>query len=61
MGAFGLMTVGTEYFADLYLHGIWDPGWSLVTAAVCIALIIPLQIIRHVPALREEVRRRFNF
>lgn len=60
MGAFGLMTVGTEYFADLYLHGVWDPGWSLVTAAMCIALIIPLQIIRRVPALREEVRRRFN-
>lgn len=61
MGAAGLLTVGIEYFTDTYLHGIWDPGWSLVTAAVCIALIIPLQIIRHIPALREEVRRRFNF
>lgn len=60
VGAVGLLTLGIEYCTDAYLHGIWDPGWSLVTAAVGIALIIPLQFIRHVPALREEVRRRFN-
>ena len=59
-GAAALMTVGVEYFTDVYLRGAWTPGWSLITAAICVSLIIPLQIIRHVPALREEVRRRFN-
>ena len=34
----------------------------LLTAmlAVCVGLIIPLRIVRRVPSLREEARRRFN-
>lgn len=60
IGAAGLLTLGVEYFTDLFLHGVWTPGWSLIVAVSCIALIVPLQIIRHVPVLREEVRRRFS-
>ncbi|MDD3346175.1 DUF6320 domain-containing protein [Oscillibacter sp.] len=60
IGAAGLMALGTEFFTDRYLHGAWDPGWSLATVVICVALIIPLRIIRHVPSLRNEVRRRFS-
>ena len=45
---------------DLYFAGRWSPGWSLVVAAVCVSLIIPLVIVRRRPALRDEVRRRFH-
>ena len=61
IGAAGLLLLGVEYFVNRYAHGVWAPGWSLVTSAVCVALIIPLRVIRRVPALRAEVRRRFNF
>jgi len=44
----------------IYFTGVWVPGWSLITSAISVALIIPLQIIRHVPVLREEIRRRFS-
>lgn len=60
IGFVGLLLLGMEYFGDLYFHGVWDPGWSLITTAISVALIIPLQIIRHVPSLREEFRRRFS-
>ena len=40
--------------------GIVASVMSLVVAAVCVALIIPLVIVRRRPALRDEVRRRFH-
>jgi len=58
--AFGGFMLGVEYYGDLYFHGEWQPGWSMVLFLVCIALIIPLVIVRRVPSLREEARRRFH-
>ncbi|MEG1658590.1 MAG: DUF6320 domain-containing protein [Oscillibacter sp.] len=60
IAAIGLFAMGVELFCDLYFHAQWLPGWSLVTTIICVALIIPLVIVRRVPALREEARRRFN-
>lgn len=60
IGAVGLFFLGVGISIDHYFLGYWTPGWSLVVLVICVGLIIPLQIIRHVPSLREEARRRFN-
>lgn len=60
MGAAGLLALGVEFCVDRYLRGVWEPGWSLVVVVICVSVIIPLRIVRRVPALREEARRRFN-
>lgn len=59
--AAGLFCLGTEACCDLYLTGRWTPGWSLVVLVCCVGLCIPLAVVRRVPSLREEVRRRFHF
>ena len=56
----GFFLFGVELFLDWYLLGTWEPTWSLVVVTICVALIIPLVIVRRVPSLREEVRRRFH-
>lgn len=56
----GLFLMGIELFVDRWLTGSYDPGWSIIVATVCIALIVPLLIVRHRPVLRDEVRRRFH-
>lgn len=60
ISAAALLCLGIEFFTDRFLRGVWQPGWSLVTLVICVGLIIPLRIIRRVPSLREEARRRFN-
>ena len=60
IGAAGLLAMGLEFCIDRYFRGVWQPGWSLIVLAVCVGLIIPLRIVRRVPSLREEARRRFN-
>ena len=60
IGAGGLLAIGIEFCIDRYFRGVWQPGWSLIVLAVCVGLIIPLRIVRRVPSLREEARRRFN-
>lgn len=60
IGSLGVLLVGVEVFVDRYLLGQWTPGWSLVVLTVCVALVIPLIVVRRVPSLREEVRRRFH-
>lgn len=60
IGSVGVFTGGIELFVDRYLHALWRPGWSIVILAVCVALVIPLVIVRRVPSLREEARRRFH-
>jgi hypothetical protein len=60
IGAIGAFLVGLEIFSDLYFYGTWSPTWSLVAIIVALAMEIPLIVIRAVPALREEVRRRFH-
>ena len=56
----GLMALGVEYCMDRFFRAAWQPTWSLVVLVICIGLIIPLRIVRRVPSLREEARRRFN-
>lgn len=60
IGAAGVFIMGIELFVDRWIYGAYAPGWSLVVAAVCVALIIPLLIVRYRPALRDEARRRFH-
>lgn len=60
IGSIGVFMFGVELFVDHYLTGAWEPGWSIVILAVSIALVIPLMVVRRVPALREEARRRFH-
>lgn len=55
-----VFVVGLELLGDLYFHGAWGPSWSLVVLIVTAALEIPLVVVRRVPGLREEVRRRFH-
>ena len=54
------MALGVEYCMDRFFRAAWQPTWSLVVVVICIGLIIPLRIVRRVPSLREEARRRFN-
>ena len=56
----GLLCTAIEYFVDCYLRGAWSPVWSLVVVAAAVGLSIPLIVIRCVPSLREEARRRFH-
>lgn len=60
ISALGLFVMGIEAFVDRWLFGQWNPGWSLVVLAVCVALVIPLLVVRRTPVLREEARRRFH-
>ena len=59
--AAGAFCVGVEVCCDWYLHSGWTPGWSLVVFACCVGLCIPIIIIRRIPSLRAEARRRFHF
>ena len=58
--AAGLFCIGVEFCCDRYLEGGWTPGWSLVVLTCCVGLSIPLLVVRRVPSLREEARRRFH-
>ena len=60
IGAIGVFPLGVELVCDLYFRGVWQPTWSLVVLTIGVALMIPLIIVRRVPSLREEVRRRFH-
>lgn len=60
IGTAGLFALGVEFCADRYFTGSWQPGWSLVVLTICVALTIPLTIVRWVPSLREEARRHFH-
>ena len=56
----GLICAVMEFFIDRFLFSRWNPGWSLIVLAVCVGLSVPLIVVRRVPALREEARRRFH-
>ena len=60
IGTTGVFLSGVELLIDRYFLGRWQPGWSLVVAAVCLSMMIPLIVVRWRPALRDEVRRRFH-
>ena len=60
VGSVGVFTLGLELLTDLYFRGAWRPSWSLVVLAVAMAMEIPLIVVRRVPSLREEVRKRFH-
>lgn len=55
-----VFVAGLELLGDLYFHGGWEPSWSLVVLIVAGALEIPLMVVRRVPKLRKEARRRFH-
>lgn len=61
LAAIGIYCVEVELCCDWYIHHTIDLGWSLVVFACCVGLCIPLIVVRRVPSLREEVRRRFHF
>lgn len=60
IAAAGLLVLTLELCIDCYLTGAYQPTWSLVVAAACGGLMIPLCIVRRIPSLREEARRRFH-
>ena len=60
VGSVGVFLFGLEYLIDRWVGGVWEPSWSLVVLAVCVGLVIPLIVVRRVPSLREEARRRFH-
>lgn len=60
LAAGGLMCLGIELFVDRFLRGAWVPGWSLIVAVACAAVIAVLVTVRAVPGLREQARRRFH-
>lgn len=60
MGASALECMAIELFVDRFLRGVWAPGWSIVVAVVCGALILVLVTVRVVPSLREQARRKFH-
>lgn len=55
-----VFVAGLELLGDLYFHGAWEPSWSLVVLIVAGTLEIPLMVVRRVPRLRKEARRRFH-
>lgn len=57
---FSVFSLCTELACDLYLTGKCSLDWSLVIIATCAGLSIPLIVIRRLPSLREEARRRFH-
>lgn len=60
LGSAGVFLVGVEFLIDRWIAHAWEPTWSIVVLAVCTGLVIPLLVVRRVPALREEARRRFH-
>lgn len=61
LGGLAAFLLAVEAVVDLYLHEAWQPGWSLITLTVLVGFIVPLVVVRRVPSLREETRRRFHF
>lgn len=61
LAAMGVYCVGIEICCDWFAYGKVLFGWSLVVFTCCVGLCIPLLVVRCVPSLREEVRRRFHF
>lgn len=60
LAAGGLMCLAIELFVDRFLRGAWVPGWSLIVAVACAAVIAVLVTVRVVPSLREQARRKFH-
>lgn len=60
IGSIGVFLFGVELFSDIFFQGHWSPSWSLIVLTICLILMIPLIVVRRVPSLREEVRRRFH-
>lgn len=60
LAALGCYGLEIELCYDRFVsHGV-SLSWSLVVCAVCFGLCVPLVVIRRVPSLREEARRRFH-
>ena len=59
-GSIAVFLLGVELCVDRWLTGAWSPGWSIVVLVIAAALCAPLQVVRRVPSLREEVRKLFH-
>lgn len=60
LGGLATFLFAIEGYIDRFLGNPWVPTWSILVMTICAGVIIPLVIIRRVPLLREEVRRRFH-
>lgn len=60
LGSFGVLALVIEFVLDRYFHQAFQPSWSIAAAVCCAALVLPLLVIRRVPNLRQEVRKRFH-
>lgn len=60
LGAAGLFCLAIEFFVNFYLTCLWRPGWSVVVATICATIMVILIVIRRIPGLREQARRRFH-
>lgn len=56
----GLYCLAIEFYVDFFLRRVWSPGWGVVVAAICATVMVILIVIRRVPGLREQARRRFH-
>ena len=56
----GVYCLEIELCCDRYLFQAIDLNWSLVVFACCIGICVPLIVVRRVPSLRSEARRRFH-
>ena len=59
-GSIAVFLLGVELCVDRWLTGAWSPGWSIVVLVIAATLCAPLQVVRRVPSLREEVRKLFH-
>lgn len=60
IGAAGVFCLAIEFFVNFYLTCLWRPVWSVVVAAICATIMVILIVIRRVPGLREQARRKFH-
>ncbi|MBP1737692.1 MAG: hypothetical protein H6Q60_1573 [Oscillospiraceae bacterium] len=60
IGTIGVFLFGVELFIDFWITGAYHPTWSIAVLATSAALVVPLIVVRRVPNLREEARRRFH-
>lgn len=60
IGGAAVSCLFVELFIDLWATGVWQPLWSLVVTAACVAVMAVLIVVRRVPGLRAWTRRQFH-
>lgn len=54
----GAFCVVVEMIVDLYLHGVFQPAWSLIAAAPCMVVGGMLCLLERKQKLKDKIRRR---